>query len=174
VDSPVVIGVFDDPVGLVGAARAARAERLRIHDAFTPHPVEGLDEAMGIRRTLLPWVTLVAGASAAGLAVLFQLYAAAWDWPLDVGGKPDASFLAFVPIAFELSVLAAALSTALALLVRARLHPGRREWLPDPGVTDDAFALTFRRRDKLFDAGRVREVLLAAGAREVRIVEAQP
>lgn len=173
-DSPFVVALFDAPEDLIRAARAARAERLRIHDAFAPYPVDGLDEAMGLSPSRLPWVTLLAGGAAAALALLFEFYAAVWDWPLDVGGKPDASTLAFVPIVFEATVLVGALATAAALLVRARLRPGARPRLPAAGVTDDVFALTFRRRDRLFDPRRIRDVLLAAGAREVRTLEAEP
>jgi Protein of unknown function (DUF3341) len=172
VHSVFVIATFDDARGLLQAVRAARAASYRIFDAYGPHPVHGLDEAMGIRPSRLPWVTFVCGACALLFAVLLQFYTAVWDWPLDVGGKPDNSALAFVPVAFEITVLVAALSTVGAFLLRARLHPGRPERLLAEGVTEDVFALALRKKDNFFDVSRVRELLLASGARDVEVKEA--
>ena len=95
---------------------------------------------MGIRRSRLPFVTLLAGLAGLCFALLFQYYTAVFDWPLDVGGKPENSTLAFVPICFELTVLFGGLATVAAFLLRARLFPGKREQLPVLGVTNDVFA----------------------------------
>src|SRR5258706_503037 len=113
-----IVGIFSDARALERACAAIRRARYRIHDVFAPHPVHGLDEAMGQRKTRLPFVTLFAGLGGLTLAAVVQFYANVLDWPLDVGGKPDNSALAFVPIAFELTVLAAALATVFAFFVR--------------------------------------------------------
>jgi hypothetical protein len=187
-----VIATFADGQTLLRAVRAARAENYRIFDAYTPFPVHGLDEAMGIRRTRLPWVTLVAGAFGLVFAAALQFYTSVWDWPLDVGGKPDESALAFVPVAFEITVLVAALSTLGAFLLRARLYPGKAQQPLAGGATEDVFALALRKRDTSdssafgpsrpatpakpappFDVSRAREILLACGAREVDVKEAE-
>jgi hypothetical protein len=172
--SPFVVATFGEPDALLRAVRAARAAGYRIFDAYAPYPVHGLDEAMGVRRTRLPRVTLAAGGCALVFAALFQFYAAVWDWPLNVGGKPDNSSLAFIPVTFELTVLAAGLATLAAFLLRARLYPGKPERLPAEGVTDDAFALALRKRDSFFDVRRVRELLVACGARAVEVREGEP
>jgi hypothetical protein len=169
--SQFVVATFADAEALLRAVRAARAESYRIFDAYAPYPIHGLDEAMGIRRTRLPWVTLVAACSALAFAALFQFYAAVWDWPLNVGGKPDNSSLAFIPVAFELTVLAGGLATVAALFLRARLYPGKMERLLAEGVTDDRFALAFRKRDNFFDARRVRDILIDCGALQVELKE---
>ena len=83
-----------------------------------------------MRRTQLPFVTLLAGLLGLCFALAFQYYTAVFDWPLDVGGKPENSTLAFVPICFELTVLIGGLGTVGAFLLRARLYPGKREQLP--------------------------------------------
>src|SRR5262250_2945264 len=95
-----LLATFADPHALVDAVKAVRAHGFKIFDVYTPCPVHGLDEAMGIRPSRLPYVALVAGALALAATVGFEFYAAVFDWRLNVGGKPDNSTLAFVPIAF--------------------------------------------------------------------------
>lgn len=168
-----VIATFADPDDLIDAVRAVRQHRLPIYDVYAPYPVHGLDDAMELRRTRLPWVTLVAGATALLLAISFQFYTAVLDWPLNVGGKPDKSSLAFVPICFELTVLIGGLSTFAALLFRARLFPGKKERLPAQGLTNDRFALVLRRRNNRFDPLSVTHLMKASGADEIWETEAK-
>lgn len=141
----ILVATFPDSHDLVRAVRTARRELFRVYDVFAPFPVHGLDEAMGIRRTRLPKITLAAGLTGLATALTLQFYTNVLDWPLNVGGKPDNSTLAFVPISFELTVLFAGLITVAAFLLRARLYPGKKPWLVTPGITDDTFALVLRR-----------------------------
>jgi hypothetical protein len=104
-------------------------------------------------------------------AFFFQVYAAVLDWPLNVGGKPDNSSLAFLPITFELTILTSGLASFAALFFRARLFPGKKERLPVAGITNDRFALVVRRRAANFDADLVSRLLEASGADDVWEVE---
>jgi len=143
--SNVLVATFQEPDGLVRAVRLARRQMMRVYDVFAPFPVHGLDEAMGIRRTRLPKVTLIAGLTGLAFAMSLQYYANVLDWPLNVGGKPDNTTLAFIPISFELTVLFGGLSTVAAFLLRTKLFPGKKPWLPSPGITDDVFTLVLRK-----------------------------
>jgi hypothetical protein len=143
--SNVLVATFPHVDGLLKAVRQARREMLRVYDVFTPFPVHGLDEAMGIRHTRLPKITLIAGLTGLAFALSLQFYANVLDWPLNVGGKPDNTTLAFIPISFELTVLFAGLTTVAAFLLRTKLFPGKKPWLPAPGVTDDVFAIVIRK-----------------------------
>ncbi|HEY2845443.1 MAG TPA: DUF3341 domain-containing protein [Bryobacteraceae bacterium] len=157
------MATFSDAGRLLQAVRAVRSENFRVYDVYAPYPVHGLDEAMGMRRTRLPWITFFAGLSGLALAMTFQYYTAVLDWGMNVGGKPDNSTLAFIPIGFELTVLLGALTTVAALFFRARLFPGKRECLIAAGVTDHVFALAIRKR-KSVDTDFVRKVLERSGA----------
>ena len=168
-----VIATFSDAEKLLNAVRNVRARNLSIYDVYAPYPIHGLDQAMGLRRSRIPWVTLLVGAFGVTAALVFQFYTAVFDWPLNVGGKPDNSTLAFVPICFELTVLLGGLSTVAALLLRARLYPGKREQLPVEGVTNDTFALVLRKKDGAFDVDSVCELLDQSGAEEVEVREAK-
>jgi hypothetical protein len=168
-----VIATFSDAEKLLNAVRHVRARNLSIYDVYSPYPIHGLDQAMGLRRSRIPWVTLIVGFCGLSAALFFQFYTAVFDWPLNVGGKPDNSTLAFVPICFELTVLLGGLSTVAALLLRARLYPGKREELAVEGVTNDTFALVLRKKDGTFDVDSVSELLKQNGAEEVEVREAK-
>ena len=118
---------------MLAAVATLRSAGVAIHDVFAPYPVHGLDQAMGIRRSRLPFVTLLAGLGGLCFALAFQYYTAVFDWPLDVGGKPENSTLAFVPVCFELTVLIGGLGTVGAFLLRARLFPGQGRGASGPG-----------------------------------------
>jgi hypothetical protein len=107
-----------------------------------------------------------------GGALAFQFYAAALDWPLDVGGKPLNSTLAFVPIGFEIGVLTAAVLTTLAFLVRSRVLPGMRAAAVDRSITEDGFVLVMRLPAGEIDRSRAHELLAACGAERIRRMEA--
>ena len=162
-----LVATFADADQLIQAVRAVRAEKFRIYDVYAPYPVHHLDEAMGIRRSRLPWVTLALGCAGLLSALLLQFYTAVLDWPMNVGGKPDNSTLAFIPISFELTVLVGGLATVAALFVRACLYPGKRESLIADGVTNHTFALVLRKRDDSFDACRARLLLHQNGADQI-------
>jgi ActD protein len=166
--NPYLVATFTEPGTLVAAVAAVRAHGFKIYDVYTPCPVHGLDEAMGIKRSRLPYVTLVAGAIGCVAAIAFEFYAAVFDWTLNIGGKPDNSTLAFIPIAFEVTVLGAGLATAAAFLIRAGLFPGGTAKLAAPRVTDDTFAIALRWRPNAFDTGEARHLLLQSGAADVR------
>jgi len=168
-----MVATFTSPDRLMHAVRAVKEQNFRVYDVYAPYPIHNLDHAMGIRRTRLPWVTLAAGICGMLTALSFEFYANVLDWPLNVGGKPDNSTLAFLPITFELTVLFGGLSTVAALLLRARLFPGKRELLPVAGVTNDRFALVLRKRDAGFDSQIARNILRSSGASAVEEMEAE-
>ena len=169
----MMLGLFSDEDGIIGAVGAARAQGLRVVEAYTPYAVHGLDRALGLKRSRLSLVCLVAGALGAVLKLWFETWTAAVDWPVDVGGKPWNSLPAFVPITFEVMVLFAGLGTVAAFLLVSRLRPGKQPALIDPRVTNDRFALVLEETDSTFDPGRVRALLERHGAVEVteRITE---
>jgi hypothetical protein len=169
----ILVARFVEVDGLLRAVRQARRELFRVYDVFAPFPVHGLDEAMGIRHTRLPKVTLIAGLTGLATALTLQFYTNVLDWPLNVGGKPDNSTLAFIPISFELTVLFAGLATVAAFLLRARLYPGKRPWLVDPGVTDDVFALVLRKPGDDESHQRALALLSACGATSITESEAE-
>jgi len=170
--SSILVATFPHVEGLLSAVRRARREMLRVYDVFAPFPVHGLDEAMGIRHTRLPKITLIAGLTGLAFALTLQFYANVLDWPLNVGGKPDNTTLAFIPISFELTVLFGGLATVAAFLLRAKLYPGKRPWLPATGITNDVFALILRKPAAEETHQRALALLAECGAASVTESEA--
>jgi hypothetical protein len=169
----ILVATFPDTHDLLRAVRKARREMFRVYDVFTPFPVHGLDEALGVRRSRLPWATLLCALTGLTTAVVLQFYTNVLDWPLNVGGKPDNSTLAFIPICFELSVLFGGLGSVAALLLRARLYPGKQAWLVNPGITDDTFAVVLRRPSDDETHQRAVALLKECGAASVTESEAE-
>jgi hypothetical protein len=155
---PVIVASFTTGEDLLGAARAAREQGFRIADAYTPYAVHGLDRAMGLRPSRLPWACFAFGLLAGAFALWSQHWAMAEDWPVNVGGKPWNSLPAYVPVAFEGMVLLAGLGVVFAFLLRCRLFPGKGAALPAPGVTDDRFVLVLESPENPFEAGAARRL----------------
>ena len=117
-----VLALYADPDSLLNAATRAREHGFQGMDAYTPYAVHGLSEALGIRKSWVPWVTLVMGLSGAALGLTFMIWTSAYDWPINVGGKPMISLPAFIPITFECGVLLGGTMTLAALFVACDLH----------------------------------------------------
>jgi len=132
---------FADPEQLLGAVKHLRAAGHRVLDTYTPFPVHGMDEAMGLRPSRLPRACLAFAALGLAIAGGFQIWSSAIDYPLRTGGKPLLAIPAFIPVAFELTVLLAGLGVVASFFVAARMRPRLR--VPDlhPGANDDQFIL---------------------------------
>jgi len=154
----VLVGDFATEEDLLGAARAAREHGFRIADAYTPYAVHGLDRAMGLRPSRLPWACLAFGLIGAASALSSQFWAMTTSWPMNVGGKPWNSLPAYVPVTFEVMVLLAGLGVVLALFVRCRLFPGKEAAPLFRGVTDDRFVLVLDRPEDAGDAHAARQL----------------
>src|SRR5688500_18801304 len=118
-----VVCIFEREEDLVGAAAASRERGLAIADTYAPYPVHGLAAAMGLKASRLPWVCFALGAISGAAMLVFQHWASALDWPVNVGGRPWNSFPAFVPVAFEMIILVAGVGTVAAFLGVAGLRP---------------------------------------------------
>jgi hypothetical protein len=146
---------FEHEEDALGATRASRENGFKIVDVYTPYAVHGMEEAMALPPSRLPWVCFALGLTGALLKVWFEYWTTWIAWPLNVGGRPWNSLPAFVPVTFEVMVFLAGVSTVIAFFIVTRLLPGKRPLLPMPGVTDDRFLLVLEETDAAFDATRV-------------------
>ncbi len=162
-----LVGVFDREEDVLAATEASRLSGLTILDVYTPYAVHGLDSAMGLQPSKLPWVCFLLGLAGAVLKVWFEYWTTAQSWAINVAGKPWNSLPAFVPVTFEVMVLFAGVSTVLAFFFVAKLRPWRRAVVIHPRVADDRFVLLLEQTDAGFDVSRVRAMLERYHAVEV-------
>ena len=101
---------FADSETLLAAIAGLRAAGHRALDAYTPHPLLEVEEALGLGRSRLNWMIFPLGMGGAAFAFLLQSWCNGWDYALDVGGRPPYSWVTSIPITFETGILATALS----------------------------------------------------------------
>lgn len=130
---------FGDPDTLLAAVLRLKGEGHRILDTYTPFPVHGMDEALGQQPSRLPRACLGFGLLGLLIALGVQVWTSAFDYPLRIGGKPLAAIPAFIPVAFELTVLLAGLGVVASLFVVSGLRPKFRVPNLHPGANDDRF-----------------------------------
>jgi hypothetical protein len=163
-----ILGEFETPDDLVRAVRTLRGQGYLALETFTPFPVPAAEAALDLPRPRLPVLAFLGGALGGALGYGVQLYCNAFDYPIDVGGRPLDSVLAFVPITFEMTVLGAATVTVLGLVLGARLP---RLWQPVfeaegfERASIDRFFLAVDAADGRFDPGVTARDLRASGAR---------
>jgi hypothetical protein len=161
---------FDTPERLLEAARRAHGEGYRRMDAYTPMPVEGLAEAIGLARSRVPLIVLLGGITRCLGGFFFQYWIAVLDYPINVGGRPLNSWPSFIPVTFELTILLSALSAIAGLFALCRLpwphHPvfNVREF---ERASRDRFFLCIETRDPRFDAEGTRRFLAGLEPRGV-------
>lgn len=154
----------------MNAARTAREKKnYKNYDAFTPYAVHGLDDAMGVKRSFLPWVTFFAGLTGTVTALVLEIWTSAIDWPINVGGKPFVSLPAFIPITFELTVLFGGLATVGALFYVCGL-PNIKPLILHPRITNDRFVLFVPSTEPGFNESDVTLFLKTLNAEEVSVV----
>lgn len=111
-----ILGEFRTPEALLEAVKQLREKGYARLDTYTPWPVEGLPEAIGLPKSGVSWVALLGGVGGAGLGYLIQWFCNAVDWPINVGNRPPNSIPAFIPITFETAILISSLSIFGALI----------------------------------------------------------
>jgi len=122
-----VVGEFETPEKLIHAVEKVREAGYRRFEAYSPFPVEGLSQAMGLKRNLVPLITLIGGLTGGIGGFGFQYWVAAITYPLNIGGRPFNSWPAFIPVTFELTILGASLAAVFGMLALNKLpqphHP---------------------------------------------------
>lgn len=157
-----LLAEFDSSEAIVAAAQAVRAQGYRKLDAYTPHPVENLDQAIGVRPTLLGWVMLVGALSGGLLGFFMQYYANVYSYPLNVGGRPLNSWVAFIPITFELTILSGVLTVVFAMFARDGFPRPHHPVFDVPSfrrASSDRYFLCVHHSDPKFDLTITRALL---------------
>lgn len=173
-DTYGLVAEFSTAETLLEAAKKTRQEGYKDVDAYSPFPVHGLGEVLGFSGHKVAMLMLLGGIIGGLSGLCLQYWTAAIDYPLNIGGRPLASFPSFMPITFELTVLISALTGAVSMFVL--------NGLPQPyhplfnvkkfeRVTTDGFFLCVESSDPKFDVSKTKKFLESLNAEGVYDVE---
>ena len=165
-----LLAEYESPEILAAAAAKVTERGFERTDAYAPFPIEGLPAALGYRKSRLGWLAALGGATGILLGFALQYYTSVVDYPINVGGRPLASWPAFAVISFELCILTAAVVTVFGMFVL--------NGLPQPyhpcfnvdrfaAASTDGFFLLIESSDPRFARETTRELLSDLGAIEI-------
>ena len=165
---------FDTPEALIAACEKTRDAGFKKFESYTPFPVHGLADAMGLKRPILAWV--IFGGGLLGMAGGFGLayWVSVINGPYNIGGRPLNSWPSFIPITFETTVLLAALTAVFGMIAfngLPRPHHPIFNYERFAHIMDDKFLLTIESNDPKFDRERTAEFLRGLSPTEVVEVE---
>jgi hypothetical protein len=165
---------FSDPQAVVAAARKVHEAGYRKVDAFSPYPMEALSEALDLPHSRLPLLVLLGGVAGLGAGYGLEYWASVIEYPMNIGGKPFHSWPAFIPPAFETTILFAALTAVLGMLALNGLPEPYHPVFNVPTfalATKDRFFICIEASDPRFDPDRTWSFLLSLGPRVVSEVD---
>lgn len=165
-----IMAEFDTPTQLVDAANRVREAGFKKTDAFSPFPLHEIDEALGIKRSILPYMIFASGVTGllGGLGLVYFVHVI--DYPIIVGGRPHFSLPAFIPPMYELTILFAAAMAVFGMLflngLPAPYHPVFN--VPRFALaTREKFFLLIEAKDELYDYEKTRAFMEDLGGQEV-------
>ena len=165
--------IYSDDDILMQAVKQVRAERYHIEEVYTPFPVHGLDQVMGLAPTRIAICSFLYGLVGLSVAITMMNFIMIEDWPQDIGGKPSFSYIenmpAFVPIMFELTVFFAAHLMVITFYMRSKLWPFKKAENPDVRTTDDHFLMAIDAGHH--DVDKLSQFLYDTGALEISLIE---
>ncbi len=176
-EGPKVYGVvaeFHDPHAILHAAEAAYAQGFRMMDAYTPVPVHGLAEAIGFSHNRLPLIVLLGGLAGGIGGFCMQYFATVIHYPIIIGGRPFNSWPSYIPITFELTVLAAAFAAVFGMLGLNGLPRLHHPIFNAPNfalASRDRFFLCIQSNDPKFDVEATGDFLRGLGPQDVSVVQ---
>lgn len=168
-----MVAEFASPYELLEAVKSVRKAGFSKIDTHTPFPIHGMDKAMGLPPSKLPWLVLCGGLMGTASAIALQWWMNGYDYAYHVGGKPIVSYQAYVPIGFELTVLFSAFTAVLGMLAMNFLPKPYHPLFTHPRFarhSDDGFFISIEAADPNFSESKAREVLQAAGGTEITLI----
>ena len=162
-----LVGVYDDEDVLMNACRNLRVNGVKIDEVYSPFPIHGIDDVLGIKRSRLPIVAFFCGLFGTSFALWMQIWMLGFDWPMIIGGKPHIALPSFIPVTFELTVLCAAFGMVITFFIVSKLKPSMRVNVFDKRSTDDKFVMAIEIKEGVTDLSALNNLLRTNGAIEV-------
>lgn len=169
-----VMAEFDSSQEVVEAARSVMAQGFTKVEAYSPVPIEELNDLLHKTRTRLPRFVLAGGLTGMAVGFGLQYWASVIEYPMNVGGRPQAAWTSFIIPSYELTILFAALAAAIGMIVFNGLpQPYHPVFNVDrfAAASSDKFFLVVESADPKFDRHTTTEFLKGTGAKGVYDVE---
>ena len=167
-DKNFLVGIFDDEDAVLSGIKGVRDSGIKIHEVYSPFPVHGIADALGIKKSRLPIAAFLFGMTGTTCALTMQIWMLGFDWPMIIGGKNHASLPPFIPVTFEMTVLFAAFGMVGTFMIVSGLKPYAWPRQFDLRSTEDKHVMAV---DLAVNHGKSKEeisrILKSAGASEV-------
>ena len=175
-DSWGLIGQFKDSSQVYQAAEKLRDAGYKDFEVYSPFPIHGIDEAMGLKPSVLPWIVLFAGLTGFVVGVALSVWSSTYGYSMIISGKPDgfAGLAEFSPIIFELTILFSAFGAVLGMFVLNKLPRYYRPIFKHrffKRVTDDGFFISVASSDENYLEEETRQFLQEIGGTDVVFIE---
>ena len=170
-----LIATFQTPAEAYHAAEQVRDAGYKNWDVIAPCPIHGMDTAMGLKRSIVPRISLAGGITGFCTGMSLIWFTNAFDYPLIVGGKPFFSPMFAFPVSYELTILFTAFATIIGMFVVNGLPMHYHPVLKYPKIKrgmDDLFFIVIEARDPRFNAANTKALLAKAGGTEITDLEA--
>lgn len=171
-----VAAEFGSAAQLYHAAEQIRDAGFKKFDVFSPFPIHGMDDAMGLKRSILGKLIFCGGLTGFTTAVCLEFIPSSFIYPLIVMGKPTNLYTvpAFFPIMFELTILFSAFTAVFGMFIMnglPRLNHPMFNWDHFKKVSDDGFFCVIETRDPKFSERDVKDFLESIGGQNITKVQ---
>ncbi|MBP3191069.1 DUF3341 domain-containing protein [Natronogracilivirga saccharolytica] len=168
-----VLAEFKNPADLMDAASAVNKAGYKHFDTYSPFPIHGMDDAMGLKSSKLGWIVLIHGIIGLAGGIALQVWSMNIAYPVHISGKPYLNFPAFVPVAFALVILLSSFGAFMGMFFLnklPRLHNPLFNSNHIERASDDGFFLCIEARDPIFAEKKTTEFLEKLGATNTEII----
>ncbi len=169
-----ILAEFDTATEMVDAAREIRDAGYKKTDAFSPFPLHEIDEALGIKRSILPFLVLGGGFAGLMTGLSLEIFVHYFEYPLNIGGRPYISLPSFIPPAYELTILFSAFTAVFGMLFLNGLPQPYHPVFNVPRfalASREKFFLLIETKDPQFDYEKTRSFMESLNPQEVFDVE---
>ena len=165
---------FDTPKEILKAASAVKEEGYIDFDCHTPFPVHGLDDAMGLKRSIIGYIVGFGCLLGASGGLFLQWWASAIEYPIIISGKPFFSWQAFMIITFVLMILGGAFAALIGMFHINKMPTFHHPLFNSDNfkkATDDAFFICIESKDPQFDLEDSKNLLSLIGGKDIEVIE---
>jgi hypothetical protein len=165
-----MLAEYSNPGKLMRAAKLVNRAGYRKFDSYSPFPIHGMDDAMGLKESKLGYIVLLHAVMGFFGALALQMWSSSIAYPINISGKPFLNIPAFVPVTFELTVLLSAFGAVFGMFFMNNMPRHNNPLFNSQRfqkVTDDGFFICIEASDDFYDEEKTRKLLQDAGATHI-------